>query len=120
MCSSDLFGLYEDNLLGIEQRLVQPATTSSPPSVVERLIHLRVGQVVLATGTYEVPLPFENNDRVGVMLSTGVQRLIARYRIQPGKRAVIVSNDPDGAPIADQLRGSGTQEIGRASCRERV
>ena len=73
------FGLYEGNLLGVLQKNPHPGAR-------ERLIHLRARHVVVATGAYEVPLLFENNDLVGVMLSTAAQRLIHLYGILPGKR----------------------------------
>ena len=54
------FGLYEGNLLGI----VQPQ--SPHVGCQERLIHLRRARVVVATGAYESPLLFPNNDLVGL------------------------------------------------------
>ena len=50
----------------------------------ERLIHLRARRVVVATGAYETPLPFENNDLAGVMLSSAVRRLLYVHGIVPG------------------------------------
>jgi sarcosine oxidase subunit alpha len=49
------FGLYEGNLLGIVQ-------TQPHGGAAERLVHVRAKHVVIATGAYEAPLPFENND----------------------------------------------------------
>ena len=72
------FGLYEGNLLGVLQ-------ANPHPGAVERLIHLRAKRVVVATGAYEVPFAFENNDLPGVMLSTAVQRLIHLHGIKPGR-----------------------------------
>ena len=89
------FGLYEGNLLGI----VQPR---KDPSDAEKLIHLRAGRVVVATGAYESPLLFPHNDLVGVMLSTAVQRLIRLYGIAPGEVAVVVARSPmEAAVVAD-------------------
>ncbi|PYV32573.1 MAG: hypothetical protein DMG22_12930 [Acidobacteria bacterium] len=68
------FGLYEGNLLGI----VEP---NPHPNAAERLIHLRTRRVVIATGAYEAPLLFRNNDLVGIMLSTAAQRLIRLHGV---------------------------------------
>jgi sarcosine oxidase subunit alpha len=94
------FGLYEGNLLGVLQ--------SEPHSGArERLVHIRAKRVVVATGAYEAPLTFKNNDLPGIMLSTAVWRLIHRHGIQPGTSAVIISNEPGDSNIAAELRNAG-------------
>jgi sarcosine oxidase, subunit alpha len=94
------FGLYEGNLLGV----LQPEPHSGAR---ERLVHIRAKRIVVATGAYEAPLTFKNNDLPGIMLSTAVWRLIHRHGIQPGTRAVIISNDPEDSNIAAELRNVG-------------
>src|SRR5438876_8027631 len=79
------FGLYEGNLLGVLQ-------ANPHPGAVERLIHLRAKRVVVATGAYEVPFTFQNNDLPAVMLSTAAQRLIHLHGVKPGNRAVIIAS----------------------------
>ena len=96
------FGLYEGNLLGI----VQPR---KEPKDAERLIHLRAHRVVVATGAYESPLLFPNNDLVGVMLSTAVQRLIRLHGIAPGKVAVVIARSPMEEAVVADLREAGIQ-----------
>ena len=96
------FGLYEGNLLGI----VQPR---QHPRDAERLIHLRARHVIVATGAYEAPLLFPNNDLVGVMLSTAVQRMIRLHGIVPGKVAVVIAQGPAGEAVAADLREAGVE-----------
>jgi sarcosine oxidase, subunit alpha len=98
------FGLYEGNLLGVLQ-------ANPHPGARERLIHLRAKRVVVATGAYEVPFTFENNDLPGVMLSSAAQRLIRLYGVQPGKRAVIVATSAQGEEAAADLRESGVEVV---------
>src|SRR5262245_32035853 len=90
------FGLYESGLLGVVQQ-------NPHAGAAERLVHLRAQRVVVATGAYEAPLTFRNNDLPGVMLMSGVQRLIRLYGIAPGKRAVVVACDEQGEEIAADL-----------------
>ncbi|HKW99527.1 MAG TPA: 2Fe-2S iron-sulfur cluster-binding protein [Bryobacteraceae bacterium] len=98
------FGLYEGNLLGVLQ--------SNPhPGARERLIHLRAKRVVVATGAYETPFTFENNDLPGVMLSSAVQRLIHLHGIKPGERAVVVANGEQGEEVAADLQEAGVEVI---------
>jgi sarcosine oxidase subunit alpha len=94
------FGLYESNLLGILQH-------DPHKGAAQRLIHLRAKHVVVATGAYETPLVFKNNDLPGVMLSSAVLQLYKRHGIAAGKRAVIVG---DGDCAAD-LREAGIEVV---------
>jgi sarcosine oxidase subunit alpha len=99
------FGLYEGNLLGVVQ-------ANPHAAAIERLIHLRARRIVVATGVYEVPFPFQNNDLPGVMLSTAVQRLIRLHGIKPGNRAVVVANGSQGDEVAADLGEIGTELVG--------
>jgi len=102
------FGLYEGNLLGVLQ--------SSPhPAAVERLIHLRTQHTTVATGAYETPILFPNNDLPGVMLSTGVLRLLHLYGVPAGKRAVIVGNSAATEGISLELRDAGIEVVASVS-----
>jgi sarcosine oxidase subunit alpha len=98
------FGLYEGNLLGV----LQPNPNAE---AIERLIHLRAKRIVVATGAYEVPFTFENNDLPGVMLSTGVQKLIHLHGIKPGARAAVIGIGGLAEEIANDLRGAGIELV---------
>ena len=100
LARSYCFGLYEGNLLGV----LQPEPHANAR---ERLIHIRAKRIMVATGAYEAPLTFRNNDLPGIMLSSAVWRLIHRHGIQPGTSAVIISNDPGDSNIAAELRNVG-------------
>ena len=94
------FGLYEGNLLG----LVRPAPHAG---AAEQLIHLRARRVVIATGAYETPLLFPNNDLVGVMLSTAALRLMRMHGLAPGRRAAIAGEGARAAEVDGALREAG-------------
>jgi sarcosine oxidase, subunit alpha len=102
--NSYCFGLYEGNLLGVLER--DPHAAAS-----ERLIHLRALHTVVATGAYETPIVFPNNDLVGVMLSTGVLRLLHLYGVPAGKRAVVVGKSAEGSEVSAELRGTGIEVV---------
>lgn len=105
------FGLYEGNLLGIVQRNPHPGT-------VERLVHLRAEHTTVTTGAYETPLLFPNHDLPGVMLSTGVLRLLHLYGIQAGKRAVVVGARGATEEISAELRDAGIQVMATVSAEQ--
>jgi sarcosine oxidase subunit alpha len=98
------FGLYEGNLLGVLQR-------NPHPGAVERLVHLRTQHVTVASGAYETPLLFPNNDLPGVMLSTGVQRLLQLYGVHAGKHVVIVGTSGATEEVSAELREAGIEVV---------
>ena len=46
-----------------------------------RMFKLRAGAVIVATGSYEQPMVFRNNDLPGVMLGSAAQRMIRLYGV---------------------------------------
>lgn len=94
-------GSYEGGLVAIVQRGL--------PDVVERLVKARPGQTVLAPGLIERPYVFAGNDLPGVMLSTGVRRLINLYAVKPGHRAVVFTANDEGLAAAADLERAGVQ-----------
>src|SRR5262249_18394892 len=77
MTGTTAFGRYDENWIG--------AVAGN------RLIKLRTKSLVVASGSYEIPMLFENNDLPGIMLGSAVRRLIHLYGALPGTRAVVVS-----------------------------
>lgn len=55
------------------------------------LIEVTAKAVVIATGAYERPMIFGNNDLPGVFLATGALRLLHLYGVHPGKRMVVAA-----------------------------
>lgn len=99
--NTSCFGLYEGNLLGMLHK------TRRGGDHVEQLIKLRAGQITVATGCFEVPLVFKNNDLPGIMLSTAVQRLLNQHRIKVAESAVVVSAEEDGGEVAADMKHAG-------------
>ena len=93
LSSATVFGSYEGGLLGVMQA--------------KRLIHLRTQRLIIATGSHDYPAVFENNDLPGVMLGSGVRRLLHLYGVPPGTRAVVVCHDETGWTLAGELLNAG-------------
>ena len=84
-----------------------PPDTDNGPR--QRLWRIRAKQVVLATGAIERPLVLCNNDRPGIMLASGISDYIHRYRVLPGSRAVVFTNNDSAYRTAFDLLGAGAQ-----------
>ena len=74
-----------------------------------RLYKIRAGQVILATGSFEQPMVFRNNDLPGVMLSSAAQRLMRLYAVAPGTRGVIATANDHGYQLALDLLEAGIE-----------
>ena len=72
-----------------------------------RLHKVRAKQVVVATGSMEQPVVFRGNDVPGAMMGSAAQRLIRRYAVRPGHRAVVATANGDGYGVALDLLDAG-------------
>jgi sarcosine oxidase subunit alpha len=73
----------------------------------KRLSKARARSVIFATGSYEQPAVFRNNDLPGVMLATGAQRLIYRFRVKPFERSVVLAANTEAYRAALDLQQAG-------------
>jgi sarcosine oxidase, subunit alpha len=75
----------------------------------DKLTKMRARAVVVASGVFEQPAVFRNNDLPGVMLASAAQRLIYRYAVQPMRRAVVLTANGDGYRSALDLLAAGVR-----------
>ncbi|MFN3987674.1 MAG: FAD-dependent oxidoreductase [Rhodocyclaceae bacterium] len=82
-----------------------------------RLTKMRARTVVVATGAFEQPAVFRNNDLPGVMLASAAQRLIYRYAVRPCERAVVLAANDDAYRAALDLLAHGVAVVAVADLR---
>ncbi|MDD7940338.1 2Fe-2S iron-sulfur cluster-binding protein [Actinomycetospora lutea] len=111
LLDSVVTGRYDDNWVGIAQRDL--------PGVTERLIKARAKTLIVAPGLIERPYVFAGNDLPGVMLSTAVRRLINLYAVRPGRRAVVMSANPEGDLAVADLERAGVEVAAVLDARDR-
>ncbi|MGH3113431.1 MAG: (2Fe-2S)-binding protein, partial [Gaiellaceae bacterium] len=97
-------GIYEGGLVPVDAGTV--------------LYRFRAERVVVAAGGVEQPLVFPGNDLVGVVLPSAVRRLVGRWSLKPGARAVIVSTDDRGLDTTSYLERAGTEVAETVDLRE--
>lgn len=78
----------------------------------DRMLKMRAGSVVVASGAFEQPAVFRYNDLPGIMLASAAQRLMYRYGVKPVSKAVVLVANADGYRAALDLLAQG---IGVAS-----
>ena len=80
-------------LVAVEKVTDHDPTAFSTNTPRERMWRIRARYVVLATGAFERPLVFHNNDKPGVMIASAVSAYINRYSVRPGKKFVFFTNN---------------------------
>jgi sarcosine oxidase subunit alpha len=96
-------GLYADNWIAVE--------------TAARFYKVRAGRVIVATGSFEQPLIFHNNDLPGVMLTSAARRLMWTYGVAPGRRAVVATANDEGLAAAIDLLDAGVEVAAVADSR---
>ena len=94
-----VFGLYD--------HLLAAAVQDVGGAVRERLWKIRAGRIVLATGAFERPMLFPDNDRPGVMLATAVLRYATHHGVASGRRIVVATACDSGHRTAAALVAAG-------------
>ncbi|MDR1889463.1 MAG: (2Fe-2S)-binding protein, partial [Zoogloeaceae bacterium] len=84
----------------------------------QRLYKARVKQCVVASGAFEQPVVFRNNDLPGVLLASAAQRLMKLYAVAPGKRAVVLTGNDQGYLAALDLADAGVEVAAVLDLRE--
>jgi sarcosine oxidase subunit alpha len=113
------FGVYDHNLVCALESVSAEGGAALPASVLrERLWRIRARAVIAATGAFERPLLFPDNDRPGVMLAGAAAKFAAAYGVACGQRAVILANSDSAYTVAAALARAGVMIIALIEGRE--
>ncbi len=102
LTNSVVIARYDDNWLGVIVRAADGR---------ERLVKVRAKMLIAAPGLVERPYVFEGNDLPGVMLMTGALRLINKFAVKPGQRAVVFTANAHGDSGIDDLQRAGVDVV---------
>lgn len=102
LTNSVVIARYDDNWLGVIVRTGDGR---------ERLVKVRAKMLVAAPGLVERPYVFEGNDLPGVMLMTGAMRLINKFAVKPGQRAVVFTANAHGDSGVEDLKRAGVDVV---------
>ncbi|MFT4148977.1 MAG: sarcosine oxidase subunit alpha family protein [Paracoccaceae bacterium] len=108
MTRTTVTGAYDNGTFGALERValhVQPES-GAPRECFWRIVAKRS---VLAAGALERSIAFENNDRPGVMLASGVRSYLNRYGVAAGKKVVVFANNDDARRTARDLVAAGVE-----------
>lgn len=77
----------------------------------KRMYKVRAKQCIVASGSFDQPVVFRNNDLPGVMLTSAVQRLVKLYAVKPGQKIAILTGNDDGYLSALDLVEAGLNVV---------
>ncbi len=98
--STTVFSYMHNNyLLAIEN--VDPKINPKNKKLRQRVWKIRAKKVILATGSFERPLVFDNNDRPGIFLANSAVQFMDKYDLKLGKKTVIFTNNDSGYQAAN-------------------
>lgn len=104
-----VFGYFQQNFLGMAERLTDHLDMRDANGPRERLWQVRAREVVLATGAIERPLVFAGNDRPGVMLADAARIYCNRYGVLVGRHIVLMTADDAAYRAVLDLHRAGAQ-----------
>lgn len=105
------FGIYDHNLVCARQMLNEPTRVDEEGRLSECLWKIRARAIIAATGAFERPLVFPDNDRPGVMLAQAAEKYALAYGVACGRRVVIAANSDHGYAIGLTLRRLGMEVV---------
>ena len=104
------FGVYDHNLVCACESVSEEGGAALPAGVLrERLWRIRARAVIAATGAFERPVLFPDNDRPGVMLAGAALKYAGAYGVACGRRAVILANSDSAYLVARHLTRAGVK-----------
>ncbi|RDW12840.1 sarcosine oxidase subunit alpha family protein [Paracoccus thiocyanatus] len=103
-----VFGAFDHGVYGAVERvadhLPQPGA-----QVRQTLWRITARRAVLAAGAIERHIPFQNNDRPGIMLAGAMRAYANRWAASPARRVAIFTNNDDGHRTALDLAAKGVE-----------
>ena len=106
-----LFGYYDHNVMAALERVSDHVAVPAEHQPRQRMWTIRAKEVVVACGSQERPVVFDNNDMPGIMLSTAVRRYVDRFAAAPGKKIAICTNNDDAYETAALLKDKGIDVV---------
>jgi len=101
-------GLYDGATVALMERRDYLRPDPAKGEARQVAITLRARAIVFATGAFERPLVFSNNDRPGVMLASAVRSYLNRYAVVAGRSAVVLTNNDTAYATAFDLARHAT------------
>jgi len=119
MTRTTAFGLYDNCVVGMLERVSDHLSISTKDSPKQRFWTVRAKHIILGTGSLERHIAFNNNDIPGVMTVNAARHYLNRYGVLVGKNIVICTNNDSVYQTATELAFAGAK-VQIVDYRERI
>ncbi|EAU42093.1 sarcosine oxidase, alpha subunit family protein [Fulvimarina pelagi HTCC2506] len=120
MPRTTVFGAYDGREFGLIERVADHMPVPLMHQPRQRLWRVVTKKAILASGSYERPIPFGGNDRPGVMMASAVRTYLNRYGVSPGRRVSVFTSSDDGWQTARDLLAAGVEVAAVIDARPKV
>ncbi len=107
MLRTTAFGLYDNSVAGLLERVEDNYEELFKETPRQRFWTIRSKQTILATGAIERHIAFGNNDVPGIMTANAAKSYLNRFAVLPGKNVIISTNNDSVYDTAIALLKSG-------------
>jgi sarcosine oxidase subunit alpha len=111
-------GYYENNIVACLERVQDHLAVPNEHIPRQRLLHVRAGKVILATGAYERPFVFGNNDIPGIMLANAAYSYLNRFGVAVGERVILYTNQDSAYEVVAALLSNNIHVVAIIDQRE--
>ena len=103
------FGLYDNCVVGLLERVTDHMHTKFKYLPRQRFWTIRSKHIILSTGAFERHIAFNNNDLPGVMNANSAKHYLNRYGVLSGKEITLTTNNDSVYSTAFQLSNAGSK-----------
>lgn len=104
-----IWGSYDGGTYAGLERVTDHQAIPSEGAPRHRHWVIRAKTAILATGAFERPIVFPDNDRPGIMLAGAVWRLVGDYGVLPGRITCFFTNNDSAYQAASAVAEAGGQ-----------
>ena len=117
---SSLAAYHSYNYLLAKENLTDHLSLSEKKNKIrQRLWKIRAKKVIIATGSIERPLIFNNNDRPGIILSSSIKKYIDYYGVKCGQKISLFTNNDSAYETAISLKKNSVNVISVIDVRDK-
>ncbi|MBO0332619.1 sarcosine oxidase subunit alpha family protein [Sneathiella sp. CAU 1612] len=117
MTRTTVFGQYDHGIFGAVERVSDHIPEPQPNKPRQILWRIYSKRALLNAGATERPIPFENNDRPGIMLAGAMRAYANRWAVTAARNVVVFTNNDDGHRTARDLSEKGVDVAAVVDCR---
>ncbi len=118
LARTTILGAFDHGIYSAVERVSDHLAQPLPGRPRQTLWRIYSQRALLTAGATERPIPFENNDRPGVMLAGALRAYANRWGVAVGQRVAVFTNNDDGLRTARDLAAKGVDVVAVIDPRE--